>query len=101
MSFLCGIGAAVLIWQGGVRSKKTKAVEAQLRKTLGVDEKVPEVVKHPRRATVTGISPTAGPHAALPAVPPVGTLSKSFGTDVLDSVQEGDETSPKSRRESL
>lgn len=56
-SFLCGIAAAVLIWQGGVRTKKTVAVEAKLRKALGVDEKVPETVKRPRRATVSGARP--------------------------------------------
>lgn len=57
LSFLCGIGAAVLIWQGGVRSKKTKAVEEKLRKALGVDEKVRPEVKKPRRATVGGAPP--------------------------------------------
>lgn len=47
----------MLIWQGGVRTKKTVAVEAKLRKALGVDEKVPETVKRPRRATVSGARP--------------------------------------------
>ncbi|CAK9781702.1 hypothetical protein CC85DRAFT_324772 [Cutaneotrichosporon oleaginosum] len=54
LSFLCGIGAGVLIWQGGKRTKKTAAVEDKLRKALAVHEPVPERVKKPRRSTVTG-----------------------------------------------
>lgn len=57
LSFLCGIGAAVLIWQGGKRTKKTAAVEDKLRKALAVDEPVPERVKKLRRATVSGNPP--------------------------------------------
>lgn len=37
LSFLCGIGAAVLIWQGGVRTKKTAEVQGKLSAALGVD----------------------------------------------------------------
>ncbi|KAL7421280.1 hypothetical protein Q5752_004165 [Cryptotrichosporon argae] len=36
LSFLCGIGAAVLIWQGSARTKKTGHVEDKLREALGV-----------------------------------------------------------------
>ncbi|BEI84861.1 hypothetical protein CcaverHIS002_0502620 [Cutaneotrichosporon cavernicola] len=59
LSFLCGIGAAVLIWQGGKRTKKTAVVEDKLRKALAVDEPVPERVKKPRRSTISGNRPTA------------------------------------------
>lgn len=58
LSFLCGIGAAVLIWQGGKRTKKTAVVEDKLRKALAVDEPVPERVKKLRRSTITGNPPT-------------------------------------------
>ncbi|WVF68829.1 hypothetical protein IAT40_003602 [Kwoniella sp. CBS 6097] len=36
LSFLCGIGAALLIWQGSARTKKTPAVSQKLREALGV-----------------------------------------------------------------
>ncbi|RXK38019.1 hypothetical protein M231_04688 [Tremella mesenterica] len=36
LSFLCGIGAAILIWRGSVRTKKTISVEHKLRQALGV-----------------------------------------------------------------
>ncbi|KAK8849411.1 hypothetical protein IAR55_004743 [Kwoniella newhampshirensis] len=35
-SFLCGIGAAVLIWQGSVRTKKNVEVSQKLREALSV-----------------------------------------------------------------
>ncbi|ORY34992.1 hypothetical protein BCR39DRAFT_515962 [Naematelia encephala] len=35
-SFLCGMGAGILIWQGSVRTKKSAKVEDQLREALGV-----------------------------------------------------------------
>ncbi|KAL7414276.1 hypothetical protein BDY24DRAFT_386389 [Mrakia frigida] len=38
LSFLCGIGAAVVIWQGGQRSKKVQEVEDKLRDALGIVE---------------------------------------------------------------
>ncbi|WRT69393.1 uncharacterized protein IL334_006377 [Kwoniella shivajii] len=36
LSFLCGIGAAVLIWQGSARTKKSVSVSAKLRDALNV-----------------------------------------------------------------
>lgn len=36
LSFLCGIGAGVLIWRGSVRTKKRDTVESKLREALGV-----------------------------------------------------------------
>ncbi|WWD20032.1 hypothetical protein CI109_104505 [Kwoniella shandongensis] len=36
LSFLCGIGAAVLIWQGSVRTKKNVEVSKKLREALSV-----------------------------------------------------------------
>jgi hypothetical protein len=83
----------VLIWQGGARSKK-KDVGDKLRKALdlAVDEKVPETVKRPRRATV------AGAPEELPGVPPVGTTA--FQKDVLESVTEGPE-SPEEHHKGL
>lgn len=115
-SFLCGIGAGVLIWRGGVKTKKTAAVEDKLRQALGVDEKVSDTIKRPRRATV-GVdslgatqsfpspvknrsgsvsSLSAGKKrknsaSSLPAVPPVGTLSTGFKKDVLNMVDESNE----------
>jgi hypothetical protein len=74
----------VLIWQGGVRTKKKKLVEDKLRQALGVDEDVPETVKRPRRATVAGASPLTERPSPLPPVPPVGTVSNRFGKDVKD-----------------
>lgn len=47
--------AGVLIWQGGVRTKKTKAVEDKLREALGVDQPVDPQVRRPRRATISGL----------------------------------------------
>lgn len=54
LSFLCGIGAAILIWQGGVRTKKTKEVENKLSKALGVEGPPSADVEkgRPRAATV-------------------------------------------------
>lgn len=77
LSFLCGIGAGVLIWQGGKRTKKTTAVQKKLRKALGVDEPVSAAVKKPRRATVSGeppqvvsVSAGVGAPTAMGARPP-------------------------------
>ncbi|CAG7848713.1 SubName: Full=Related to ahmp1 protein {ECO:0000313/EMBL:CCA69063.1} [Serendipita indica DSM 11827] len=53
LSFLCGIAAAVLIWKGGERSKKTEEVEARLRAALDEEKRVlkdrygPEVAEEP------------------------------------------------------
>ncbi|KAG9035318.1 hypothetical protein FS842_003722 [Serendipita sp. 407] len=40
LSFICGIGATVLIWKGGERSKKTEEVEARLREALEREKRV-------------------------------------------------------------
>ncbi|WVQ79534.1 hypothetical protein IAT38_001633 [Cryptococcus sp. DSM 104549] len=64
LSFLCGIGAAILIWQGGVRTKKHQAVSDKLREALGVQVAVglPRakdggVVVHGKGGSLGGIVP--------------------------------------------
>ena len=37
-SFLCGIVAAVFIWRGGQKTKRTKQVEERLRLALSMDQ---------------------------------------------------------------
>jgi len=37
-SFLCGIMAAVFIWRGGQKTKRTKQVEERLRLVLAMDQ---------------------------------------------------------------
>ncbi|WVQ96361.1 hypothetical protein IAU59_003466 [Kwoniella sp. CBS 9459] len=49
LSFLCGIGAALLTWQGSARTKKTPAVSQKLREALGV----PIAIAVPRTADRT------------------------------------------------
>jgi hypothetical protein len=38
-SFLCGIVAAILIWQGGKKTKRVEKVEQFLRNALAMEEK--------------------------------------------------------------
>lgn len=40
LGFISGIGAAVLIWKGGERSKKTEEVEERLRDALDQEKKI-------------------------------------------------------------
>lgn len=40
LGFISGIGAAVLIWKGGERCKKTKEVEAHLREALAQEKAI-------------------------------------------------------------
>ncbi|GMK55853.1 hypothetical protein CspeluHIS016_0209090 [Cutaneotrichosporon spelunceum] len=104
LSFLCGIGAAVLIWVGGKRTKKTAIVEDKLRKALAVDEPVPERVKKPRRSTVSGNISTAtelGREVRWPkrsATGDPGSLEAGEGRHgeevILGSVVEADEPQP-------
>lgn len=37
-SFLCGIGAAIFIWRGGAKTKKTEQVEGRLREALQLEK---------------------------------------------------------------
>ncbi|CAD6568158.1 MAG: hypothetical protein TREMPRED_004307 [Tremellales sp. Tagirdzhanova-0007] len=62
-SFLCGIGAAVLIWQGSVRTKKFSKIEEELRAALGVPLAIGGI--SPQRAGGIGASkPTPMPSTA-------------------------------------
>lgn len=94
LSFLCGIGAAILIWQGGVRTKKTKEVEGKLSKALGVDEPVEK--GRPRAATVGTERPSLDVKAikaparratvdAAPGVVTVSHLAPLAEAEELDS----------------
>lgn len=38
LSFLCGIGAAYVVWKGGQKTKKTEQVKDKLRSALGIIE---------------------------------------------------------------
>jgi hypothetical protein len=56
-SFLCGIIAAIFIWRGGQRTKRTKEVEQRLRMALAMEQDnydesfaSPEDDLHPNRA---------------------------------------------------
>ncbi|WWC93115.1 uncharacterized protein L201_008082 [Kwoniella dendrophila CBS 6074] len=54
LSFLCGIGAAVLIWQGSARTKKSALVSKKLRAALNV----PVAIGIPRSSDGTVLNST-------------------------------------------
>lgn len=58
-SFLCGIGAAILIWRGGNQTKKIKEVEQRLREALDMESKGIGI------AGYTGVQPTGEEFAVV------------------------------------
>ncbi|OCF31246.1 hypothetical protein I316_07032 [Kwoniella heveanensis BCC8398] len=65
LSFLCGIGAALLIWQGSARTKKTPAVSQKLREALGV----PIAIAVPRTADGTVLTHAGNNNAPATDIP--------------------------------
>ena len=70
-SFLCGIIAAIFIWRGGQKTKRTKQVEERLRHALAMDlDDHENFLKPPeshRFDDTAGASTPATPPAAVPA----------------------------------
>jgi len=68
-SFLCGIIAAIFIWRGGQKTKRTKQVEDRLRLALAMDQddhepflQLPDA-RHPRNDDTAGATaPTLTDH---------------------------------------
>ena len=76
-SFLCGIMAAVLIWRGGQKTKRTKEVEETLRAALEVEQQT-DVLVTDVRGTQDQADPALTSHNNL-AIPSL-QLSDNFGS---------------------
>ncbi|KAF9782328.1 hypothetical protein BJ322DRAFT_1075621 [Thelephora terrestris] len=73
-SFLCGIASAVLIWQGGKKTKRVEKVEQFLKNALAMEEKP----RAPNQGSPL-LSPRATPR--LPTSPLVNSPITASGTD--------------------
>ncbi|KAK4690078.1 hypothetical protein P7C73_g67, partial [Tremellales sp. Uapishka_1] len=88
-SFLCGMGAAALIWKGGAYTKKRDTVESKLREALGV----PLAIGLPADAQATSTEMEKS------SSPKVASLSKTTAASVntekareMDTVHEDVDT---------
>lgn len=86
-SFLCGILAAIFIWRGGQKTKRTKEVERRLRIALAMEQgNYGESLAHPEedlrsnRAQAGSVVEKAVPNSANPSGPP---LSQEKGMEIV------------------